>query len=238
MAATLRSVGSSLALLLCLLASSADAAVAFFAVNSASGTDTSVNISIDLGSGSNRGVVAMCSNDADTVGIAATVNGESMPIITGTDGGAATGTVMLAKATTSSGVQTVAISWTNSQHYDCGVMAFSGVNQDSNQQNNFNGGQQNGGGASPQTLTVTSTSGDLTTSVAANTIDGTMTTNQTQKYSTNGGVDQGDIGGGSGTTAHTWTRASATVYMSALNIVQAAVTTTTTPRRTLTGVGQ
>lgn len=98
-----------------------------------------------------------------------------------------------------SGSQTATASWTTSSFMALGVVTAIGVDQTTSF---TNGGNSNG--ASPLSLAVTSTSGDLTvTAYATENEDTATTTNQTKRT-----VDDLvglDTGPGSGTTTHTWT---------------------------------
>ena len=100
----------------------------------------------------------------------------------------------------SSGTQTATASWTTSANVSLGVIVANGVDQTTT----FNNGNNTVPGyVANFNLQITSTNGDLTTTVAASeSFDATFTTNQTLKLSDFACVD---IGPGTGTTTHTWT---------------------------------
>lgn len=220
--------------LLLLVAPPAWGAVAFNAVGtSQTGTGTTASVPITISGCSNCALVAYIAQGTDTTGIGCTVNAgaETLAIIAGTNGGATTSTVMLGKTTSLTGAQTVVCSWTNSQVFVVNAMAFSGVNTATP----FNGGTF-ATGASPFSTIITSTNGDMTTTVDEGT-GSAPTTNQTVKYTTTASTyfAAGDIGPGTGTTTHTWT-GSGNQFMSGANIVQAPAAGGA-PQRSMTGVG-
>jgi hypothetical protein len=138
--------------------------VAFDAVGAAqSGVGgTATSISITLGSGPNTAVVVGFTGSVDTTGFACSMAGgaEVFTLISGTDGGGTTGTVMFGKATSLTGAQTIGCSWTNGQDFGVDAISFTGVNQATP----FNNGTFTSG-ASPLGISVTSANGDLTTTV-------------------------------------------------------------------------
>src|SRR5205814_9220818 len=102
------------------------------------------------------------------------------------------------------GAQTATASWTNSvTGADVGVITVSGADQATPCTN----GTFLAGNSRPVTTSVTiaSTTGDLTASVAyTNDAWAAPYTNQTLKWGVDSGEAGGDIGGGTGPTAHTW----------------------------------
>jgi hypothetical protein len=168
-------------------------------------------------------------SNIDTVGISGTIGGETLTIVSGTDGGVTTGTVMLGKATGLTGAQTVSLSWTNAGDVGAGAISATGVDQATP----FNNGSFV---ASTGSLSITSTSGDLTSSITTGTAS--ITTNQTSKWSQSIGAifTGGDIGPGTGTTTHTWT-STFSMFMSGANFKQVAAGVTCTNFITLMGAG-
>jgi len=166
-------------------------ATVFDAQSSTNGTNvTSLSIpAFTVGSGANRAVVAYYLGWNDTIGVAASLGADpGMSVISGTDGGGTTAIVLLGRITTLTGSQTASMSWTNSQiNVVGGVMTFTGANQTTP----FN----NGTFGSAVSLSVTSTSGDLTTTGCAASASGNVQTGA------------GDTGPGTGTIIHTWTGA-------------------------------
>lgn len=186
---------------------------------------TSVSFSITLGgTSSTRAVlVGIAHHSTGATGITVTVGGQSASLISGTDTGSTytRRTMLYGIATTLTGAQTVAISWTSAQ--DGCASAISAVNV--NQTTPFDSGTMYGytGSASSISRTVTSVYGDLTsTMVLMLPYTLTPTTNQNQKWTQTASGQQialGDIGGGLGTTTHTWTASSTASAMSGTNFV-------------------
>jgi hypothetical protein len=88
---------------------------------------------------------------------------------------------------------------------DVGVITVSGADQ-TTPCTNGTFVAANNSGATTTSLTVTSTSGDLTATVAFNQNQWLSPfTNQTLKWGIDSSVAGGDIGPGTGTTTHTWT---------------------------------
>lgn len=130
------------------------------------------------------------------------------------------------------GTQTATASWTTAASGSVEVTTFQGVDQTTPCTN----GTGSTGGASPQSLAVTSTSGDLTTTCAmTDRFDSAQTTNQTRK---NAGFASTDIGPGTGNTTHTWTEAGAFFALAGANVKAVAAggaTLTWSPAITMTG---
>lgn len=176
----------------------------------------SASIPITIGGGANRALVLYCAFANDTTGIAASIGGTNIPIIAGADGGGTTGTVMLGVQAPPTGAQTISITWTNNQRFAVAAVSFTGVDQTTP----FNHGTFNGGGGT--SLSVTSTSGDLTTTGVWASDGSAATTNQTKETFTGTSIVgvAVDIGPGTGTTTHTWNTAS--FGPSGANLVQAS----------------
>src|SRR5262245_61562766 len=105
-------------------------AVAFEATATDTANGTSKSFSITLGgSSSTRAVMVGFSGFTNTTGMSGTIGGESLSIISGTDGGATIGTVLLGKATSLTGSQTISMSWTTSQSCVLGAISATGVDQ-------------------------------------------------------------------------------------------------------------
>lgn len=129
--------------------------------NTSSGTSIP-NFTISLtGSDGAVAVILLFSNNAVS-GVAVTIGGVSASLITGTDTGTATDyrTMIYGLATGStSGSQTVSVSWTGSSWAGASAMAATSVDQTTP----FDNGTTNTGGTGPTaSITVTSATDDLT----------------------------------------------------------------------------
>jgi hypothetical protein len=151
-----------------------------------------------------------------------TVGGNSASLISGTDTGTTytTRSMLYGLATSLTGAQTVAVSWTTNEYGSFGAISAIGVNQSTP----FNNGAFTGSNASASTasLMVTSRSGDLTSTVLdARPGSLTASSNQTEKWSdeesSTGIIGAGDVGPGSGTTTHTWTASFSNYALSGAN---------------------
>jgi hypothetical protein len=169
---------------------------------------TATTPSVVISNAPNRAAMIMVTMpDNVATGITASLGGVSGTLIPGTDSGTTAGvrTLIFCVANPPSGAQTATVSWTNSVlGTDVAVIAATGVDQTTPCTN----GTFLAGNSRPVTTSVTiaSTAGDLTASVA-NTTGGWVApfTNQTLKWGVDAGVIGGDIGPGTGTTMHAWT---------------------------------
>jgi hypothetical protein len=161
-----------------------------------------------VGSGPNRAAMIMVTmNQNVATGITASLGGVSGTLVPGTDSGttATVRTLIFQVINPPSGAQTATVSWTNSiTAADVGVITVSGADQVTPCTN----GTFLAGNSRPVTtsVTITSTAGDLTASVAY-TNDAWVApyTNQTLKWGIDSSQAGGDIGPGTGTTTHAWT---------------------------------
>ena len=157
---------------------------------------TSMNIPITIGGGANRSVVLDIALEiADWSGFAATIGGEALTLITGAS---ADKLRIYGKATSLTGAQTVAVSWTTSQRAQGNAISYIGAHQSTP----FNNGTGQTA-VSPVSLSVTSTSGDRTHSAsAAGSAGAAPTTDETGEWSVTAGslATAGDTGPGTGTT--------------------------------------
>lgn len=177
--------------------------------------------SFTIGAGSNRACAIGLSSGAAISAITASCGGASASAVTGaTDTDTIQVQIWVAIAPTS-GTQTATASWTGAQTTSLGAITATGVDQTTP----MNNGTGNDTAALTQTssnpLSITSTSGDLTVSLATDgSQDTTITSNQTKKTSDFGCMD---IGPGTGTTSHTWTNGvSVTWRVAGANFKQAA----------------
>ncbi|SRR5258708_27722224 len=161
-------------------------------------------------SNTNRaGFIGFAVNKAIT-SFTTSLGGVSGVLVAGTDSGlinSSIRTVVYGVTAPPSGSQTATASWTTAADAGLGVSTASGVDQTTPLNN---GGTANDQGINPTvSLTITSTSGDLTHDVYGQ--DGTSvpSTNQTQRWSAGSGVAvwyAGDSGPGTGTATHTETK--------------------------------
>jgi hypothetical protein len=177
---------------------------------STAGTSASFSITLGGTSSTRAVLVGLTFYQNSASGITVTVGGNSAPLISGTDTGTTythPRSMLYGLATSLTGAQTVAISWTTTEYGDFGAISATGVNQSTP----FNNGTFTGSNssASSANLTITSRDGDLTSTVLC-AAPGTLTpsSNQTEKWSDSEGsgtMGAGDVGPGTGTTTHTWT---------------------------------
>jgi len=113
--------------------------------------------------------------------------------------------------------KTATVGWTTAASASVGVITFTGVDQTTPANN---GVTKSAAFASSISQAITSTSGDMTTSMyAGGGSDGAATSNQTKRTSDFGCLD---TGGGAGTTTHTWSHAAEDMVFSGANFVQVA----------------
>lgn len=168
--------------------------------------------------GSNRAAFVGLGAFLDTTVESATCGGVSGTKIASTDLFASGLQVMLFSVIApAAGSQTASCSWTGAASCTVAVVTLSGVNQTTP----ANGGVNHSTPfATTNSQSVTSTSGDLTiTFLEDGNGDGASTSNQTKK--TTGQCGSFDIGPGTGTTTHTWSRAAADMVLSGANAAQA-----------------
>jgi hypothetical protein len=172
------------------------------------GVTTITTPAFTIGTGANRAAMIMVAMSANTAtNITAKLGGVSGTLIPGTDSGttASARTMIFQVINPPSGSQTATVSWTGSRNADVGVITVSGADQTTP----TNGGTFSASNSAPtasMSVTVTSSSGDLTASVGY-TADSWKSpfTNQTLKWGLDATEVGGDVGPGTGTTTHTWT---------------------------------
>ncbi len=172
------------------------------------GVTTATTPAIVIGTGTNRAamiMVTMIANNATN--ITASLGGVAGTLIPGTDTGttATIRTLIFQVINPPSGSQTATVSWTTSMNVDVGVITVSGADPVTPCINGgFSAATENPGAAT--SLTIASSLGDLTASVAYTTNKWkTPYTNQTLKWGLDSTSAGGDIGPGTGTATHTWT---------------------------------
>jgi hypothetical protein len=162
---------------------------------------------LTMGAGSNGAAkVGLIFNGGSAPpGLAVSVGGNSATAAPGAAGGTSIYVIDYCVAMGSaSGAQTVTVTWTGggSFYVAGGAISAHGVKQSAP--------CINGNFSSSTSITITSASGDLTTTTYGGGAAGT--TNKTLKWSSNAAATyygNGDIGPGTGTTTHTWTGSSA-----------------------------
>jgi uncharacterized membrane protein len=172
------------------------------------GVTTVTTPAFTIGSRLNRAAMIMVTMTANSAtGITASLGGVSGTLIPGTDSGttATLRTLIFQVINPPSGLQTAKVSWTGSMNADVGVITVSGANQ-TTPCTNGTFAAFNSSPSVSTSLTVTSTSGDLTASTGATTNQWISPfTNQTLKWGIDSSSVGGDVGPGTGTTTHTWT---------------------------------
>ena len=179
------------------------------------------------GSNMAAGVGVSFGNNVLPPGLAITVNAVSATAVTSASGGTyPTVGLYCAALGTISGSVTVSVSWTggSSQYIAGGAVSASGVNQSTP----CNNGQYVSGGT-PESIVMTSNSGDLTFTIEGN---GTInaSSNQTLRWSSsNAGpyYANGDVGPGTANPTHTWTGAGASFHIAGANFLNGIVTVAT-----------
>ena len=159
-----------------------------------------------VGSGANRAamiMVAMSGNNATN--ITASLGGVPGTLVAGSDSGttASIRTLIFQVINPPSGTQTATVSWTTAMHADVGVITVTGADQ----MGPVTNGRFTAFNASPAaatSLTIPSSPGDRTASIAFTTNDW-VSSNQTIVWGPDSSSVQGDIGAGTGNTTHTWT---------------------------------
>ena len=190
-------------------------AVAFDNNAGASVFGTSVTTAAFTISGSNRVAVTAFGRFTALTNIVVTCAGVTGTLITGAEVADLIGLYQhIAPAT---GSQTASASWTETASASVGATTMTGVDQTTPANNGTSAS-----GASPQSLSVTSTSGDLTvTGCIVNSGETNHSSDQTNKNT--GIYGNTDIGPGTGTTTHIWTRVGDTMRIAGANIVAVAV---------------
>jgi len=161
-----------------------------------------------IGNGANRAAMIMVVMDANNAAtVTASLGGVQGTLVTGTDTGATAAwrTMIFQVINPPSGAQTAQVSWTNALDADIAVVTVSGASQTA-PVNNGVFTATNSAASNTTPLTINSSPGDLTASVAftSNTWASPFT-NQNLKWGLDSGVAAGDVGAGAGTTIHTWT---------------------------------
>jgi hypothetical protein len=216
-----------------LAASSVFAQVAYEAAGSGfdSGYNTGFTFSITLGSTSSTRAVMFYVNtvEATTASTTVKIGSQSASIVSSTSASGGYGNLSIwCIATSLTGSQTVTLAWTGNSNGEAGAISATGVDQTTPCNN---GTETTGNGSLSRT--ITSTSGDLTSSVfLSSDASGTTTTNQTAKINlTDSGATielWADIGPGTGTTTHTWTPTSGhSAAMAGANFHQASTSVNT-----------
>lgn len=169
------------------------------------------------------GLIGVAWGANSMTGITGDIGGTAGSVVTGTDSTTAKGyrTLMIGVTAPPNGSQTATVSWTGATSVMIGAVATSGVDQTTP----FNNGTFASGSDGLPTLTITSTSGDLTSDVETNSANSHAdTTNQTLQWSqgTTGFSGGGGSGPGSGNTTHTWTIGAGTWIQSGANFNQLA----------------
>ncbi|HYW47969.1 MAG TPA: hypothetical protein VE959_34205 [Bryobacteraceae bacterium] len=180
---------------------------------------TAVSCTIVLGgANSTRAVLVGLAMNANTAtGISCTVGGATAALIPGTDSGTTENsrTLLFGLSTSLTGSQTVTCSWASDTDAVLGAISATGVNQATP----FNNGTFSGVELdAPCSVTVTSSNGDLSSSVlGTKDYDTTRMTNQTLEWTGNVNSDNnvggnGDIDPGTGTATHNWNNGSFFTY--------------------------
>lgn len=198
------------------LASPAQAQVAFDAVahSSLASAGTSIpSFNITIGAGVTNGavVVGLTFENTTTTGISVTVGGNAASLVASTTASNTFQTMLYCIATGSThGATAVVVSWTGSVAAAAGAISFSGVDQATPCNNGNSATATTTGSATPESITITSTSGDLT--FDWNTNNGPVATtspNQMSRFQFKGAdflnSNSGSTGPGTGTATHTWT---------------------------------
>ena len=176
--------------------------------NTASGGANSspLSFNITIGSGSNRAVAVGCSFSSSVTGITVTVGGSSATLVSGTQSsGESYISTIHVLAAPSSGSQSVSVSWTGTSSTYCGAVSASGVDQATPMNN---GTFEHNGSGPTASVTITTTTGDLTFSVVSCESGSTPTSpNQTSRWAASQNFTTGSGGQtatGTGTISHTW----------------------------------
>jgi hypothetical protein len=202
-----------------LIAKDVNAAVAFDAVahNSTSVNGTSIpNFTLTIGGGVTNGAVVVGVSFESTVptGVGVTIGGTSANLVSNTTAtnGTVTQTLIYCLATGSStGAKTITVTWTGTSGAGAGAISFSGADQTTPCNNGNNAIPTTGGTPTAESISITSTSGDLTFDWNNNNGGNTQPTapNQTSRFSFThadfNNASAGSTGPGTGTATHTWT---------------------------------
>jgi hypothetical protein len=159
-----------------------------------------------VGSGANRAAMIMVAMNANNAtNITASLGGVAGTLVAGSDSGttASIRTLIFQVINPPSGTQTATVSWTTAMHADVGVITVTGADQ----MGPVTNGRFTAFNASPAaatSLTIPSSPGDRTASIAFTTNDW-VSSNQMIVWGADSSPVQGDIGAGTGNTTHTWT---------------------------------
>lgn len=154
--------------------------------------------------GTNRSAIVTLTVLGPVTGITVTCGGINCSPVAGATqtGSTFTTTQYCTDTEPPSGSQTATASWTNAVSSILGLMQASNVDQATPV---INGTASTYAFGSSSSATITSTSGDLTTSTNfCSATDRAQTTNQTPEPVANNAWSCQDIGPGTGTTTHTW----------------------------------
>jgi hypothetical protein len=188
-------------------------------------------------SGSNRVATISFSAWAITVactGFSGSVGGVSATQITGTNTGlqSEVQTNIMGVIAPPTGSQTGTMSWTNACTADIAVMTATGADQTTP----FTNGTFANGSGTTASVTISSTSGDMTQDVTGDRAnDIPSSPSQTQRWATNDfATIAGSTAAGSASNVHSWTITSSAWVSSGVNIAQVAAGGGTT----ITGLGK
>jgi hypothetical protein len=201
---------------LVLMASKGWGAVAFDNYVSAATTNQSTltSSSFTITNASNRAAILCVYTRSNRTITSASVGGVSASAISGADiaGNASDRIQCWGVVNPPSGSQTATVNLDSTEvnAFKFGVITASNVDQTTT----FNHGNSAQDYVNSRAISITSTSGDLTSTAIGDSGAASFTTTQTKKYDI---VNiAGDIGPGTGTTTHTWTRPSGSNWMIAV----------------------
>lgn len=192
------------------------------------GTATSITFTHTLGTLANRAYAVFIEFDrAGVSNFSVTVGGDTAMTtpLTGTDSdavGAQGRTMIFGQKTTLTGAQTVTISWATLARAIAGLVSASGVDQTTV----FNNGTFVTGASTTPSLSVTSTSGDMTFAGEGNDAGGDSSPSQTSQWlavlDADGIRASSGSTAGTGTATHSWTIAAGGNWSeSGINFIQA-----------------
>lgn len=172
-------------------------------------TATSGSVTITIGNNPNRLlVVELCFATPSVSAISVTIGATNATLVSGTDSGsgaAGNRTLVYIFTNPPTGSQTVNVSWTTASGADIGVISLFNVNQVTPTSAGTFAATTSTPGTT-ESITISSSTGDLTTSVCSNggNISGTGT-NQTIRWGVDSASYGGDSAAGSASNTHTWT---------------------------------
>lgn len=175
-----------------------------------------------IGSGANRAAFVVVQHTGRTTlaGVTVTAGGVSGVPVSGASSTVVNFTEGFSILAPASGSQTASASWTNANTtiVCITIITMTGVDQTTP----LNNGAATGVNGTSVSLTITSNSGDLTTTAAGNNNPTIVTSSQTQKVAGAAQWLAADIGPGTGSTTHTWSDANHSQTMVGANFKQAA----------------